>query len=302
MTTNSYFQKDVPSEQSLADALIIEVIQIYGQDFLYIPRETVTRDQILGEEVSRFVDANRIEMYFDNPSQGFDPTPPSTGDLMSRFGLEVPDSGNFIVSKQRFMEVMSHNVNIRNLGRPREGDLIYYPVADALFEIKFVEDEVPFYAFGAKYTFNLNCQRFTYNQEVVDTGDSSVDDRAKEVSNYLKVLTLGVTAGAGINYTVGERVFSGTSGDPIADGKSTAWTLIGKLLTVNVASDPRPFVVGAVVEGETSGTKYVINSIADSDTRTGADSASDNAEIDLETNRDDIFDFTETDPFSDGNY
>jgi len=301
MTTNPYFQKDVQSEQELMDSLIIETIQIHGSDFLYIPRETVTRDQLFGEEVSRFTDVNRIEMYFEGLGLGFDPTPPSTGDMMSRFGLEVPDAGNFIVSRRRFLEVMSHNVNIRNLGRPREGDLVYYPIADALFEIKFVEDEVPFYTFGAKYTFNLNCQRFTYNQEVVDTGDSSVDDLAKEVSNYLKVLTLGATAGVGINYTVGERVFSGTSADPTADGKSTAWSLVGKILTVNVAGGGE-FVVGGIVEGETSGTRYVISSIADSDTRTGADSASDNAELDLETNRDDIFDFSEKDPFSTGLY
>ena len=78
MTTNPYFRKNVPSEQKLADSLTVECIQVHGQDFLYIPRETVSEDDILGESVSRFTDANRIEMYFDTPGSGFAPSPPST--------------------------------------------------------------------------------------------------------------------------------------------------------------------------------------------------------------------------------
>ena len=29
--------------------------------------------------------------------------------------------------------------------RPKEGDLIYFPLGDRLFEVKFVEHEKPFY-------------------------------------------------------------------------------------------------------------------------------------------------------------
>ena len=52
--------------------------------------------------------------------------------------------------------------------------------------------------------------------------------------------------------------------------------------------------------GETSGTRRVILSVADSNTKTGNETSQDNEEIDLETNRDSIFDFTDVDPFSEG--
>lgn len=302
MAINPYFRKNVPSEQALVESLTIESIKINGHDFLYIPRELVTSDPLLGEQISKYTDANRIEMYFDSPSSGFSPSPPSTGDLISRFGLEIPDSGMFIVSQRRFKEVMSHNTAISALGRPREGDLIYFDYAQALFEIKFVEDEMPFYPLGLKSIFQLSCQRYVYSGEEIETGESDLDNQAMIASDYMKILTLGVTMAAGTNYTVGERVYSGTTADPSADGKSTAWTLTTKLLTVSVRSQTGEFVVGGVVIGETSGTSYTIVSIENSDTRTGNESSQDNEEINLETNRDSIFDFSETDPFSEGQY
>ena len=301
MTTNPYFRKNVPSEQKLADSLTVECIQIHGQDFLYIPRETVSEDDILGESVSRFIDANRIEMYFDTPGSGFAPSPPSTGDLISRFGLEIPDQAVFTVSRTRFLEVMSHNDDIRDLGRPREGDLIYMDYANALFEIKFVEDEAPFYTFGAKTTFQLNCQKFVGSHEEVDTGESDIDESMLVTSSFTKIMTLG-TATNGTNYEVGERVYSGTSNDPTAEGKVNAWTLSSKSLEVSVLSQSEAFVVGSSVIGETSGTAYPIVSIVDSSTRISSETSQDNEEIALETTRDDIFDFTEKDPFSEGSY
>ena len=302
MATNPYFRKNVPSEQALVESLTIEAIKINGRDYLYIPREVVVSDPLLGEGVSKYTDANRIEMYFDSPEGGFAPTPPSTGDLISRFGLEVPDAGVFVVSQRRFKEVMSHNPTISALGRPREGDLIYFDLANALFEIKFVENELPFYPLGLQSIFQLSCQRYVYSGEEVNTGETDLDDAIDVASDYLKVLTLGATAGAGTNYTVGERVYSGTTLAPSADGRSTDWTLSTKTLTVSVFSQTGEFVVGGIVRGETSGTSYIIASISDSDTRTGNQSSQDNAELDLEANRDSIFDFSEKDPFSEGQY
>jgi LPXTG-motif cell wall-anchored protein len=93
MTTNPYFRKHVPSEQRLIDSLTIEAIKIHGYDYIYIPRELVSQDTILGDVVSKFTDINRIEMYFNSPDAGFAPSPPATGHLISRFGLEIPDEG-----------------------------------------------------------------------------------------------------------------------------------------------------------------------------------------------------------------
>ena len=300
MTTNPYFRKNVPSEQQLANSLTVECIQIHGQDFLYIPRETVAEDFILGERTSKFTDANRIEMYFDSPASGFAPSPPSTGDLISKFGLEVPDQGTFIVSRTRFLEVMSHNADIRKLGRPREGDLIYMDYANALFEIMFVEDEMPFYTFGAKTTFQLSCQKFITSHEEMDTGETDVDENMLITSSFIKTMVLG-TATTGTNYEIGELVYSGSIDEPTAEGKVYAWTLATKTLQVIVQSQSEAFVVGASIVGGTSATAYPIVSITDSTTRSASETSQDNEEIAAET-RNDLFDFTETDPFSTGNY
>lgn len=306
MATNPHFRKDVQTEQQLLDALTIEAIQIHGHDFFYIPRESVSSDPLLGEGISKFSVYVPIEMYFDSPSTGFVPSPPSTGDLISRFGLEIPDAGTFIVSQSRFAQVTAGITALANSGgTPREGDLIYYDYATALFEIKFVEDEMPFYPLGLKSCYQLSCQRFVYGQETINTGITALDEQAEIASSYMQILTLGITALAGAsysNYTVGERVYAGTTGSPSADGKSTDWSLAGKTLTVSVRSQTGDFVAGMTLIGETSGTRRVILSVADSNTRTGNETSQDNEEIDLETNRDSIFDFTDVDPFSEGKY
>ncbi|NBR15733.1 MAG: ATP-dependent zinc metalloprotease FtsH, partial [Crocinitomicaceae bacterium] len=128
---------------------------------IYIPRETVTEDKILGEEVSKFKDANRIEMYMET-AEGFD----GESD-MTRFGLDIRENCTFIVSKRRFLEVMGHNPTIRDLGRPREGDIIYFDYPYNLFEIKFVEHDNPFYPLGQRYSFKLYCEAFKYTQEEI---------------------------------------------------------------------------------------------------------------------------------------
>lgn len=301
MTTNPYFRKHVPSEQRLIDSLTIEAIKIHGYDYIYIPRELVSQDTLLGDVVSKFTDINRIEMYFNSPDAGFAPSPPATGHLISRFGLEIPDEGTFIVSQRRFLEVMSHNQNIRELGSPREGDLIYFDYAKAFFEIKFVEKEMPFYPLGLKSIFQLSCQRFIYNQEEIITGQTDIDQGALFSSDYAQIfgLTAGITGSA---YTVGERVFVGSSIEPSAQGSVIAKTTSPKTITVNVRMATGTFSVGNVVTGDSSGTQFVIDSITDSTIKVSNVAQQDNDEIDLETNRDQIFDFTDTDPFSEGAY
>ena len=94
MAVNPYFKRTVKNEQELLESLTTEAIKIYGHDMVYLPREKVTEDTILGEEVSEFKDANRIEMYLEN-SEGYE------GDSeMSRFGLDVRESATFVVSRK----------------------------------------------------------------------------------------------------------------------------------------------------------------------------------------------------------
>ena len=158
MAVNPYFRRNNGGEQNLLESLTTEAIKIHGHEMVYIPREAVTEDKILGEEVSKFTDANRIEMYMEN-AEGFD----GESD-MTRFGLDIRENCTFVVSKRRFLEVMSHNTDIRDLGRPREGDLIYFDYPYNLFEIKYVEHDNPFYPLGQRYSFKLYCEAFKYTQ------------------------------------------------------------------------------------------------------------------------------------------
>jgi hypothetical protein len=294
MAVNPYFRRNVKGEQDLLESLTTEAIKIHGHDMVYIPRETVTEDKILGEEVSKFKDANRIEMYMET-AEGFD----GESD-MTRFGLDIRENCTFIVSKRRFLEVMGHNTTIRDLGRPREGDIIYFDYPYNMFEIKFVEHDNPFYPLGQRYSFKLYCEAFKYTQEEMDTGESDMDSVVAAVATYKKRLTLGSGSG---EYTVGEEVYAGVLATPHALARVDAYTLTNdmpqiKYLTVNMNNGS--FDIGDIVIGKTSGASYTITAITDTDTRTTNTRIQDNEALDLEANRDKIFDFTENDPFSEG--
>lgn len=289
MTVNPYFRRNKKGEQALVEALTTEAIKIHGHEMIYIPREKVTEDLILGEEISRFTDANRIEMYFDNP-EGFE-----GDDEMSRFGLDIRESATFIVSRKRFMEVMGHNEEIRRLGRPREGDLVYFDYPTAMFEIKFVHHENPFYPLGDRYSFRLICEEFKYSNEEVATGESDIDDLSKNESEMLYEVVLGAGSGT---FKVGERIYTQNGTSRKVAG--TIWTVGSGVVTVNRIRGTMED--GDTLVGETSGASYVMTSVSETDIRVPNADAMNNDEFELEKDRDEIFDFTERDPFSEGNY
>ncbi len=294
MTVNPYFRRNKKGEQALLESLTTEAIKIHGHEMIYIPREKVTEDLILGEEVSEFKDANRIEMYFDNP-EGYQ------GDQeMSRFGLDVRESADFIVSRKRFMEVMGHHPEIRKNGRPREGDLVFFDYPYSMFEIKFVEHDNPFYPLGDRYSFKLVCEAFKYSSEKIETGETIMDDIMEISSSYLIGITLSAGAGA---YTVGEEVYTGSTTSKKARGAVNSFTdpVTGSSF-VYINSQEGVFQVGDVLTGKSSGVTYAIQGVYRTNIRVTHKEQQDNDELELEKNTGSIFDFTEKDPFSEGNY
>jgi hypothetical protein len=296
MTVNPYFRRNKKGEQTLLESLTTEVIKIHGHEMIYIPREKVTEDLILGEEVSEFLDANRIEMYMEN-SEGFE------GDSeMSRFGLDVKDSAVFIVSRKRFMDVMGHHPDIQRLGRPREGDIIFFDYPYSMMEIKFVKHDNPFYPAGDRYSFKLSCEAFKYSNEKIDTGESELDAVMNVKSSYALGFTLGAWVG---DLYPGEEVYTGTSADKHAYGRVEyrpyPRPTVGNYY-IRVNTQEGVFEVGDIITGNDSGYTYAISGINTSDVRVAHQDQQDNEELDLEAKRDDIFDFTEVDPFSEGNY
>ena len=291
MAVNPHFRRTIKNEQELLESLTTEAIKIYGHDMVYLPREKVTEDTILGEQVSEFTDANRIEMYMEN-SEGYE------GDSeMSRFGLDVKDSATFVVSRKRFLEVMGHNPEIRKIGRPREGDIIYFDYPYGMFEIKFVKHDNPFYQAGDRYCFKLSCEAFKSSNEKIDTGESELDAAMNVHSSYLK--TVVVAAGSG-NYIEGEEVYVGTAANKRAYGRVVSWTSATRTLLVNMQEGD--FIVGETLVGASGATSRTITSVGESSIRAAHEDEQDNEQIQLEQTQDDIFDFTDTDPFSEGLY
>ena len=131
MATNSYFRNfDAKNEQELLHSLVTESIQVYGHDVSYIPRTLVNEDTILGEDsISEYKDAHSIEMYIKSVD-GFE----GEGDLISKFGLEVRDQIVFSLARRAW-----EGLDIGT--RPKEGDLIFFPLTSKLFQITFVDSE-----------------------------------------------------------------------------------------------------------------------------------------------------------------
>ena len=189
MPTNFYFQSGntmgTTNEQRLVEDLVIESLKIYGHDVYYLPRTVVNRDTIFDEDaLSQFTQAYPLEMYLENVD-GFE----GEGDLFTKFGIEIRDSANFILSKRRWEQMVDSTGGAFQLdARPAEGDLLYFEKTGSILEIKYVEFQNPFYQLGKIYVFRLQCELFEYSSETFDTGlddlDGIVDDLSLDALRF----------------------------------------------------------------------------------------------------------------------
>ena len=179
MPTNVYFDTGTKPEQALYEDLMIEQLQIYGQDVYYIPRKLAGTDAIWQEDISSsFESSYLIEMYMENVD-GYE----GEKELMSKFGLDIQDDATFVVARRRWEQFISVDNNIIVSSRPNEGDLVYFPKGNKLFEITFVDQDDPFYQVHNLPTYKLKCKTFEYASEVIDTGIAEID--AVETDNSL---------------------------------------------------------------------------------------------------------------------
>lgn len=171
MARNTYFSHGTQSEQYLLEDLIIESISVWGQDFMYIPRKLVGRDQILGEDrLSQFKEAYPIEMYLENVD-GFE----GQGAFIQKFGLMMEQTATLTVARKRWEQLIGQFDAGILPNRPAEGDLLYFPLTRGLFEIKFVEHQDPFYQLRKLYVYKLQVELFQYSSESIDTGVRDID-------------------------------------------------------------------------------------------------------------------------------
>ena len=315
MATNFYFQPfpqdQITNEQLLVEDLVIEALGIYGMDVYYMPRTSRDPngfDKLYGEDtLKQYVSAHPIEVYLENIT-GMD----GEGDFISKFGLEIRDEITVLVSRRRFKySVGSTNYNRPRIGdivatenqaptRPREGDIIYFPLLKGFFEITFVEHEdeqAMFYTLGRGrggnvYVYAIKLKKYVFSEEVITTGKQEIDDIAFD---YYKKTRLSVpTSGTGA-FIKGEIVYQGNS---LAN--STAQAIVhtwnpGRY--VDVVQVTGSFVLGQSLKGNSSNAIWTMDENENNliTTDNVFEDVSDNFIIESEA--DSIIDFTETNPF-----
>jgi hypothetical protein len=175
-----------------------EQIKLFGQDVIYVPK-TMLIDRSLNDVIlSKFEDKVMIEMMLINV-EGFGG---SGAVAMSKFGLRLSDEITYAVSKRRWINYVETEINTRVPDRPNEGDLLYIPMTKNLYEIKFVEREVPFYQLGKNYIFSLTCEHIENADNYFNTGDPEIDDLTQEAHVFPVTVKTGGTG----TYEVGEEV------------------------------------------------------------------------------------------------
>ena len=186
-------------EVTLLDDLVREQIKLFGVDIVYMPRRMLNLDRLLHEaSKSVFEMGLSIPMYIKT-FDGFD----NGMEMLSKFGVRSSDEITLQMSRSEFTTYYApfiksyHNgINGNPEGselnhlegetehRPKEGDLIYFPFDDGIFEIKYVNFDQPFFQLGRGYVFEIQCERFEYSGETFETGYDEVDDDMQEPDYY----------------------------------------------------------------------------------------------------------------------
>lgn len=202
MARNSYFLQGSSQEQYLLQDLINEQLKIYGIDVYYIPRKILGTEKISKEVTMSKLDDNFIiEAYLDN-YQGYG----DNVNIMSKFGIELRNEISLTISAERFQTyIVEFLKDLKEQdaseiildSRPREGDVIFFPLGERLYEIKFVEEEKPFFQLGKNYVYQISCELLRLEDEIIDTGIEAIDDRIVD-EGYITTINL---TGSGVNAT-----------------------------------------------------------------------------------------------------
>ena len=217
MPTSVFFNNFFSSqEQQLIENLIIESISIYGMDVYYLPRTLTNKDEIYGEDnLSVYKSSYFVDMYIKDV-MGFR----GDGDFLSKFNLQIRDQMTFTIARRTFFDEIA---SVESIERPREGDLIYFPLNKKVFVVKFVEHEAIFYQMGALQTFDLITELWEYSNEVFETGIAEIDALQKKYSfdmSQFGLLTEDkkfITTEDGFDIVREEYDFSTQVGDSLED-------------------------------------------------------------------------------------
>ncbi len=269
MATSVYFDKGTNTEQTLYEDLLIEQLKVFGHDVYYLPRTLIKEDTLFGEDVlSKFNDAYGIEMFMEEV-EGYG----GDKELVSKFGLEIRDEVTFVVARRRWITLIGADSNLIVSTRPNEGDLIYFPRIQKLFEINFVDHDDPFYQVDNLPVFKMYCSTFEYSSEQLDTGIAAVD--TIEDTSSLDVLFYQISLEQAADYNEnmaledGDLLLEETDADNILSETDSAGASLITEYGDYIISES--FVIDTIDEGATN--------------------------IFIETEADSVLNFTEGNPF-----
>jgi len=183
MALNPFFLQGSKGEQNLLRDLSNETISIHGIEFIYMPRTLVNQKDVMREITSsKFDKSFPIEGYITS-YEGFD----SGYNLLTKFGVRSTAEMKIVISLERYDQGIAP---LLSQARPNEGDLMYFPLRDIIFEIKYVNDIENFYQLRERYTYELTCEPFEFEDEVIDTGVTAIDDDFED-EGYNVTMKLG---------------------------------------------------------------------------------------------------------------
>ena len=286
MAINPYF-KNQRKEQNVLEDLAIETIKIHGQNMIYMPRTLTNEDALFGEDTqSVFNNGYEMEMYISNVD-GFE----GEGDIISKFGLQINDTATFVASKKRFRQAVGDFES--GITGPREGDMIYMPLTKGLFQITFVEIENPFHQLGKLYTYDLTVELIKYSKEQFKTGWPDIDNLGAARDNPMIQLALGGHTG---EFLVGEIITDAAG----VTAEVITWNTSANLM--EVAGRTAAAGMSGLITGSNSNALGTIGSTSSLGITTEAlnDPFGSNSAIELEGQ--DYINFSDKDPFSEGNF
>lgn len=290
MATSSYFNHTpnrITQEQTLIEDLIVEQIKLWGTDVYYLPRKSLDKfDPIYGEDpISLFTKAYSMEMYINQPT-GSD----ESVDFFSKFGLEIRHTQKFILARRTFLKYAKNEVQ-----RPKEGDLIFVPTFNNMYEIKKVNEDKSYYILGRKapyfmyYELDIEMHKFSHDRFL--TGIKDIDDVGRQ---YGYSIAMAMTPpGNGIKYRVGEQVYQGPN---VAFAAASA--VVAGFITANTTLDITNvigvFANGVTVIGNTSNAQYTVSSY---NRQLGTQFEDINNNVDIENESNPLIHFDTNDPF-----
>ena len=327
MAVNSFFHTSnvaaISTEQSLYSNLVAEAIQIHGHDVFYMDRTIVAEDAVLGgDTLSKFKDASKIEMYMENADGGF----AGERDIMNQFGLQNLSEATFVVNKLRFQELTKQitiesgtdeeeggsvlleagtlaltatdlegsdfyiisETDATDSDRPFEGDAIYHPILNKMFQVNFVDHDEPFFQLDNNPVYKLRCRLFDYASEELNTGIDTIDaiEDALSLNQLEYQFTLEQETGVGQSLSIDSELYTIDVNNVTID-------------TTIVSTDSSSSGESIILENsaDTGNAEYLLQEEARSLGDNTNDKTAQNELFD--TLDDTVLDFTESNPFGD---